>query len=531
MLWYPGAWRRTPAVDWPDAVIDLRLVRFPMTIRLRLTLWYTALLGATLILFSFVFYSTLAANLWMQTQQEAARQAAEVANTLTLQLQGNILIIRNNPTRIQFPDLDFFSNAMGVQVIDLNGMILKRSSNLGPMSVKNYSQALADIRNGRSHSFYTTGDEGVPLLVYSTPIFANGTIVGAVQVIKPVAGVQNTLGQVSRYLIFGTALSLAAAAIIGAFLARRALTPIDTITRTAGSISRTKDLGRRLNIPNDASEVGQLAATFNDMLDRIQRLFTTQERLIADVSHELRSPLTTVQGNLELLRRYLAAPGHDAHHDAVTDGVLQETLNETEDEAARMGAMISDLLLLAQADSGALRLQLAPVEMDTLLLDVYRQARRMAEQRRGPHALEIRLGHEDQAQVLGDRERLRQIIVNLVDNAIKYTPNGGVVTLNLERSNGWVKISVSDTGIGISPEHLPHLFDRFYRADRARSRDLGGSGLGLSIVQWIADAHNGRVTVESKPQAGSTFTLWLPTLVDPAAITPQRTQQPSELPT
>ena len=238
--------------------------------------------------------------------------------------------------------------------------------------------------------------------------------------IKPVAGVQNTLGQVSRYLIFGTALSLALAAIVGAFLARRALTPIDAITRTAGSISRTKDLGRRLNIPNDASEVGQLAATFNDMLDRIQRLFYTQERLIADVSHELRTPLTTVQGNLDLLRRYLAMPKRDP---AAAD-LLQDTLNETEAEATRMAAMISDLLLLAQADSGALRLQLSPVEMDTLLLDVYRQARRLSEQRRGPHALEIRLGHEDQAQVLGDRERLRQVILNLVDNAIKYTPNG-----------------------------------------------------------------------------------------------------------
>ncbi len=496
-----------------------------MTIRLRLTLWYTALLGATLILFSFVFYSTLAANLWMQTQQEAARQAAEIANTLTLQLQGNILIIRNNPTRIQFPDLDFFSNAMGVQVIDLNGMILKRSSNLGPMSVKHYSKALANIRNGRPHSFYTTGDAGVPLLVYSAPILANGTIVGAVQVIKPVAGVQNTLGQVSRYLIFGTALSLALAAIVGAFLARRALTPIDAITRTAGSISRTKDLGRRLNIPNDASEVGQLAATFNDMLDRIQRLFYTQERLIADVSHELRTPLTTVQGNLDLLRRYLAMPKRDP---AAAD-LLQDTLNETEAEATRMAAMISDLLLLAQADSGALRLQLSPVEMDTLLLDVYRQARRLSEQRRGPHALEIRLGHEDQAQVLGDRERLRQVILNLVDNAIKYTPNGGVVTLDLEKSNGWVKIAVTDTGIGISAEHLPHLFDRFYRADKARSRDLGGSGLGLSIVQWIADAHHGRVTVESTPHEGSTFALWLPIIVEPPSSAPSRVRETGEL--
>jgi signal transduction histidine kinase len=150
--------------------------------------------------------------------------------------------------------------------------------------------------------------------------------------------------------------------------------------------------------------------------------------------------------------------------------------------------------------------------MDTLLLDVYRQTRRMAEQRRGPRALEIRLGAEDQAQVCGDRERLRQLLLNLTDNAIKYTPNGGVITLGLEKQNGWVKIAVSDTGIGISEEDQHHIFDRFYRADKARSRELGGSGLGLSIAQWIAHAHGGRVTVESKLQKGSTFTLWLPSL-------------------
>lgn len=483
---------------------------FPMTIRLRLTLWYTALLGTTLILFSFIFYSTLAANLWAQAQQDAARQANEVANTLTLQLEGNVLIIRNNPTRIQFPDLDFFNSSVGVQIIDLNGMILKRSSNMGPMAVQNYSKALPSIRTGQSYRFYTTNDSNMPLLVYSVPIVANRTIVGAVQVIKPLAGVESTLSQVSRYLIFGTALSLILAAIIGAFLARSALAPIDTITRTASAITRTKDLGRRLSIANDASEVGRLAATFNEMLDRIQQLFQTQERLIADVSHELRTPLTTVQGNLELLSRYIATTGQDPTRAQAMVGILRETLNEAESESARMGTMISDLLLLAQADSGALQLQLEPVEMDTLLLDVYRQTRRMAERRKGPHALDIRLGSEDQALIMGDSERLRQVLLNLCDNAIKYTPVGGVITLSLENVNGWVKVSVSDTGIGISPEDQAHIFDRFYRTDRARSRELGGSGLGLSIVQWIAAAHNGRVSVESVPQKGSTFSLWLP---------------------
>lgn len=528
MGWSADAWRayaRDAATELrPQATGPIRAGHgFPMTIRLRLTLWYTALLGATLILFSFFFYSILAANLWAQTQQEAARQAGEVANTLTLQLQGNILIIRNNPTRIQFPDLDFFANSVGVQVIDLNGMILKRSSNLGPMPVPNYTQALADIRMGKNHRFYTSGNDDVPLLVFSVPIIANRTIVGAVQVIKPVAGVENTLGQVSRYLIFGTALSLILAAIVGAFLARRALTPIDTITQTAGAISRTKDLSRRLKIPNDASEVGQLALTFNDMLDRIQQLFHTQERLVADVSHELRTPLTTVQGNIELLRRIShGAPGGRGE---MTAELMQETLDEVESETARMGTMISDLLLLAQADSGALQLQMEPVEMDTLLLDVYRQARRIAE-RRGPHGgLEIRLGAEDQALVRGDRERLRQVLLNLVDNAIKYTPGEGAITLGLEKLNGWVKISVSDTGIGISPEDQAHIFERFYRADKARSRELGGSGLGLSIVHWIAHAHHGHIDVQSQLNQGSTFTLWLPALEEGSNAAAQVTHE------
>lgn len=488
-------------------------VHFPMTIRLRLTLWYTALLGATLILFSFVFYTALAANLWAQAQQDAARQANEVANALAQQLQGNILIIRNNPTRIQFPDLDFFTSSLGVQFVDLNGMIIKRSTNLGPVAVRDYSQALDAIRNGQTHRFYTSNESGTPLLVSSAPVIANNTIVGAAQVIKPVGAVHNTLSQVSRYLILGTALSLVLAAIVGAFLARRALAPIDSIANVASSISGAKDLNLRIDIPTDESEVGRLAGAFNEMLDRIRLLFRTQQRLIADVSHELRTPLTTVQGNIGLLRRATSDSASDTARANLTTDVIQETLTEVEEETTRMGKMISDLLLLAQADSGMLQLKMEPVEMDTLLLDIYRQTRRIAEQTRGPDALEIRLGSEDQALVLGDPERLRQLLLNLADNAVKYTPDGGTVTLSLENWERWVAVSVADTGIGISQAHQEHIFDRFFRTDKARSRELGGSGLGLSIVQSIAQAHDGKVTVSSTLNEGSTFVLWLPALV------------------
>ena len=274
-----------------------------MTIRLRLTFWYTALLGMTLILFSVVVYSALATNLWAQVEQDAARQANEVASALTQQLELDILIIRNSPARVQIPELDFFASASGVQLVDLDGMILKRSSNLGSTVVPDYRTALEQV--GRRRSMSTTRiEEESQLLVYSVPLVTGDAVIGAVQVIKSVT-VENTLRQVSRYLILGTGLSLVLAAIIGAFLARRALTPIDTITDTASA--KTRNLGQRLTITEDSSEVGRLAATFNAMLDRIQQLFDTQQRLIADVSHELRTPLTTVQGNVDLLQRMAAS--------------------------------------------------------------------------------------------------------------------------------------------------------------------------------------------------------------------------------
>jgi two-component system, OmpR family, sensor kinase len=231
--------------------------------------------------------------------------------------------------------------------------------------------------------------------------------------------------------------------------------------------------------------------------------------------------LTTMQGNIELLQRMFTGENNTLSTTGPKGEVLRETVSEVEQETHRMSKMINDLLLLAQADSGALQLQWAPVEMDTLLLEIYRQTKRVAELRKGPGALDVRLGHEDQALVWGDRERLRQLLLNLTDNAIKYTPEGGTITLSLTNEEGWVRIAVRDTGIGIQPSNQERIFERFYRTDKARSRELGGSGLGLSIVQWLAQAHNGRVSVESEVQQGSTFTLWLPELGSASSVVNQ----------
>jgi heavy metal sensor kinase len=489
-----------------------------MTIRLRLTLWYTALLGATLIFFSVVVYSALATNLQAQILQDSQRQAVEVSTAIGSQIERDLMTLQD-PTSIEFPEINYFASSVGVQVTGLDGAVIKQSSNLQNVTVAGYEQALETIREGNTHR-YITSQGGQPLLVYSAPLLITGQIVGAVQIVRPLAPARDALNQVSRYLIIGTALSLIVAAVVGALLARRELLPIAEITRTASRISRAKDLDLRLQIEEPNSEIGQLAATFNEMMDRIQNLFYGQERLVADVSHELRTPLTTIQGNMELLQRM----GSALREGQATQTLNQETIelftdivDEVESESVRMSRMVNDLLLLAQADSGVLQLKMERVEMDTLLLGVYRQTHRMAEHKSGPGSLDIRLGAEDQALVLGDRERLRQLLLNLTDNAIKYTPAGGVITLGLENAGGWVKVSVHDTGIGISAEQQRHIFDRFYRTDKARSREMGGSGLGLSIVAWLAQAHNGRVTVESEPAKGTTFTLWLPEYLPPGS--------------
>lgn len=482
-----------------------------MTIRLRLTLWYTALLGATLILFSVAVYSAVTASLRMQIEENARGQARDIANIITQQIELDLVILGRNADAI-FPAVDLFASSAGVQILNSQGNIVIRSANLGEFELPGYRQAMTRVVTGADDIAYLTPpDSATTFLVYSVPLVSADRILGAVQLIQPVNSVISAVNQVSRYLMLGTAVSLVLAAIIGAFLARRALAPIDTIANTADTITRTRDLGKRIQIADNASEVGRLGATFNAMLDRIQRLFMTQERLIGDVSHELRTPLTTIQGNVELLQRMAAAPVADASPRVQEYAeLLGETLAEVQVETERMSTMVADLLLLAQADSGELQLQCAPVEVDTLLLDVYRQARRLAEHYKGPQGLDIRLGSEDQALVMGDRDKLRQVMLNLVENAVKYTPAGGTVTLGITHEDGWVKVVVQDTGIGIRPEQQTLIFDRFYRTDKARSREFGGSGLGLSIAQSIAQAHQGRITVESTLGAGSTFTLWLP---------------------
>jgi heavy metal sensor kinase len=453
-------------------------------------------LAVVLLLFAGGLYSILTLSLLNAIDRDLEVTARQIADTARMQPAAD-----GRGSTLSLTDLNLLVGpGLYGQVYDNEQRrVAYRSATLGDLTLPLDPEALRDLERGRTHH-ETRSVSGTRLRIYTAPIMADGRLRAIVQVAAPAAQLDQTQRQLLIILVVGGALAIAVSAVWGAFMARPVLRPIDEITRTALAISRTEDLSRRLEIRNASDEVGRLAATFNEMLARLEETFKTQRRFIADVSHELRTPLTTLRGNVELLSR---GAGRDAEAHA-------QMLAAVQGEVDRMSRLVADLLLLAQADAGV-PLESQPVELDTLLLDVYRQARTL------DGRLDVRLGHEDQAMVQGDPDRLRQLLLNLVDNAVKYTPAGGRVTLSLQRDPGWVRVSVADTGIGIAPEHLrpgpsgvPLIFERFYRADKARSRSLGGTGLGLSIAYWIAEAHGGRIEVDTEAGRGSTFTVWLP---------------------
>jgi signal transduction histidine kinase len=275
------------------------------------------------------------------------------------------------------------------------------------------------------------------------------------------------------------------------WLSRKALRPIEGITEAASKIAQTDDLSTRLEWDGPMDELGRLTKVFNGMMERLQDLFSVQQRFVADVSHELRTPLTAIRGNLDLIKRY---------------GVDAESLEAIESEAERMSRMVSDLLLLARADYGGLTLELEPLDLDTVVIEAHQQAKILAKDR----DLVINIDHFEPVRIEGHADRMKQLLLNLLGNAIKFTPDGGRITLSLRQSGGKAILRVKDTGIGIGAEDIKHIFDRFYQVDKSRFRTGDSSGLGLAIAKWIVEAHHGTIGVESELGKGSTFIVEIP---------------------
>ena len=283
--------------------------------------------------------------------------------------------------------------------------------------------------------------------------------------------------------------------VTGWLLAGRALRPVLVLTETARTIARSGAFSQRVPTDESRDELGRLAETFNEMLERLERVQAAQARFVSDASHELRAPITVIQANLELLE----------HQPAMSPLERDAAVREGHAEAARLGRLVANLLVLARADVGV-PMRHAPVDLDRIVMDVLGEARHLA-----PHQ-RIAIVTLEPVVVTGEADRLHQLVLNLAENAIKYTPDDGRITVALRRVGAVAEIEVRDTGIGIAADDLPRVFDRFYRADPARTRDVCGTGLGLSIALWIARQHGGDIVLASEPGHGTVATVRLPVL-------------------
>lgn len=455
-----------------------------MSLQAKLSIFFSGLLIASFLLFAFAIL-----GMPRMTQRRIDRELESIAGEALRQARATS---RTDINAVKVPErlrsLEY-ANTFFI-VVNPNLRTVTSSSNPGLDQVLD-REGFADPPIIHTVDL---GNESLRVLTVPVEVDLGSSVrtVGYIQVGQLMTGARDTTRLASTIILLGGA-ALAIAIFVTIYYMPGILQPLNNISELAVQITSADDLSRRL--PDDgrrSDEIGQLTQAFNHLLERLENLFRTQQRFLADVSHELRTPLTTIRGNLDLM-----------HYMGQND---PELLSIIEDELGRMTRLVNNLLALARADVGGAAASYERVELDTIFLDVYRQAHAL-----GRPATLI-LGDVEQVYVSGDPDRLKQVILNLVDNALNYTPEGGQVTMSLTYQAGEARLTVADTGIGIASEDLPHIFDRFYRADKARTRQAGGSGLGLSIVQSIVNTHRGRIEVHSQVGQGSTFTVILPAL-------------------
>jgi heavy metal sensor kinase len=452
-----------------------------MSLRLRLTILYSALSGGILLVFGILLYALV--NVMLVSQVD------DTLFTTFNQLRGNAHV---NPLgQLDIPTLSDLDLTSGVYV-----QVWDHDANLQASSpaISRLMQSLDPASLASAHPVYHNSIvQKVHFRVLTVPLVAGNRPVGTLQLASSMNMIYTLRQRFLVILVIIALISIIIAAVSAWLSIGQALSPLATVTATAMQVSQTDDLSRRIPFQgSDQDEIGRLITAFNETLERLEQLFSTQQRFLADVSHELRTPLTVIKGNVDLMRKIGSAD--------------EESLLSIEDEADRLTRLVGDLLLETQVESGKMPLYFAPVELDTLLLEVFKEMRVLARER-----IQLKLTEIDQIMVQGDRDRLKQVLINLVSNAIKYTPQGGEVYLSLGKIGDNARLIVRDTGSGIPKEDLPHIFERFYRAEKSRSRaKMGGFGLGLSIAYWIVTNHGGRIEVNSSEGKGTTFCIWLP---------------------
>jgi signal transduction histidine kinase len=451
-----------------------------MSLRLRLTLLYSIFMGGILFVFGAATILLVNVILLNQVDTMLAGVVHDITQVTKVDSVGELNII-------SLPPLDMTSNAF-VQVWGIDGKLVSTSPSISTLT----KPLDADALNAGITMYHDSWLGPAHLRVLTVPLKSGEHRIGTLQVGASLSVVDATRNTLLTIMISVAVVGVLLAALGSWVLLGRAFSPLETITDSLDQINRADDLSRRVPFRGKPeSEIGNLVESVNQTLERLESLFTSQQRFLADVSHELRTPLTVIKGNVDLMRRIKEAD--------------EESLTSIDQEAGRLTRLVGGLLMLAQAESGKLALSFKPVELDLLVTEVFTEMRILA-----GNKVHVYLNDIDQVIVNGDRDRLKQVLLNLVANAIQYTPLGGDVFMSLAKIGEQARIVVRDTGPGIPAEDLPHIFDRFYRAEKSRTRSkTSGFGLGLSIAHWIVEHHGGQIKVESKEGKGTTFAIWL----------------------
>jgi heavy metal sensor kinase len=455
------------------------------SIRLRLTFWYVLVLAIILAAFSTGIYLTLGQSLYANLDDSIESRANDLSGLVAY--EGGRPTLSTN-VAAGGPEL----GEQFVRVYDAAGLVTTDSS-AEAGSVPGDAQLVQRALAGQTSTHgLKAGSESFRARI--VPIEKGGQITGALEVGRATGDVTDTLRTLLLVLAIAYPITLATASLGGVFLAGRALSPIDRLTRLARRIS-AEDLSQRLDLRLPDDEVGRLAHTFNDMIARLEDAFRRQRQFTADASHELRTPMTVIKGQIEVALQRERDPED-----------YRRVLQAVNEEVDRMIRLVGSLLTLARADAGQIPITLEPVSLPGVVGAAVEQVRPLASQRH----VDLQISPSPTITLRADDDLVLQLLLNLLDNAIKYTAPGGRVTVGWNPDGRDVELWVRDTGSGIAREHLSHLFDRFYRVDKARSRAGGGTGLGLSICRWIAEAHGGSISVESAPGEGATFKVVMP---------------------
>ncbi|MDK2896079.1 MAG: hypothetical protein PWP04_199 [Candidatus Atribacteria bacterium] len=451
-------------------------MKFFKSVKFRLTVWYLIVMSILLFIFAAVSYFTLYRNLYDNLDDNLENR--------WIKLRG---LLRESKDKV---DIDMERELGEIILIYSPEGILQKSS--GPFTdTSDIVPVVQEVAQGNPLFFNTTTTYDREIRFYAAPVTVEETSL-VVLIGRHFDEIKIILGRLRTIFTLSGLAMLFLAGIGGLFLANRVLRPVDRITRTAQKIGES-NLSHRIEIDSE-DELGRLSLTLNRMIARLEDAFRRQQQFAADASHELRTPLSVIQAEATL------ALSKDRK---IED--YRETLETISQEAAYMSSIIDKLLFLARSDTRQEQYSSEKVNLRELITDLAINIETLAQEK----GLKLEVGTIENLVVRGDKDRLKQLLFNLLENAIKYTMVGKI-SISAVRKDKMAVVTIADTGIGIPPQDLPHIFERFWRVDKTRSRENGGTGLGLAIAQEIAEAHGGKIKVESELNKGSTFSVILP---------------------